>query len=250
MPAPAIELKNLTKKYAGRAVVSDLNIEIPRGAIYGFLGPNGTGKSTTIRMMTGIIAPDDGDAMLLGKSIRRDAVAAKRMIGVVPDELALFEQLTVWEHLDLIRSVYEIDEAAFLHRSGQLLELLDLASAARKLARHCSYGMRKKLALAMALLPNPAVLILDEPFEGLDPVMCVTVKQALRRAAGKGTTVFLTTHLLHAVNDLLDHYGILREGVLVAQGECDSLARQNLSIEDEYLKHFPQAESGGLEWLG
>ncbi len=250
MPLAAIHLRNLTKRYAGSAVVNALTLQVPEGSIYGFLGPNGAGKSTTIKMMTGMISPDDGDAVILGHSIRTDSLAAKRLIGVVPDNLALFEYLSIREHLDLIRSLFDLREEAFLHRSSKLLHLLDLADDSHKLARHCSYGMRKKTCLAMALLPNPKVLILDEPFEGLDPVMTKTVKNALKQAAARGTTIFLTTHVLNAVTDLVERYGILRAGSIVAHGSTMDLALQGSSLEDVYLRAFMVEGSLDLEWLG
>lgn len=250
MPVPAIQLKCLTKSYEGVAVVDTLSLEIPCGAIFGFFGPNGAGKSTTVKIMSGLIAPDSGEAWLMGQSICADATAIKRMIGVVPDNLALFEYLSIYEHLDLVRSLFDLEEEVFSHRSTQILSLLDLAADARQIARHCSYGMRKKTSLAMALLPNPKILILDEPFEGLDPVMCVTVKRALKRAAQNGTTIFLTTHVLNSIGDIVDMYGILRAGKLVAQGDAASLASRGLSLEDAYLLEFPLPECEGLEWLG
>jgi ABC-2 type transport system ATP-binding protein len=250
MPVPAVQLKCLTKRYADVIVVDKLNLEIPRGTIFGFFGPNGAGKSTTVRMMAGLTKPDGGDAVLMGCSVRQDSLSVKRVIGVVPDSLALFEYLTVGEHLDLVRSLYEIDDTVFRNRCEQLLELLGLSADAGQLARHCSVGMRKKTALAMALLPNPKILILDEPFEGLDPIMCVTVKRALRRAAKKGMTVFLTTHLLHMVDDLVEQFGMIRDGSLVAEGDTEKLAQQGQTIEDVYLENFSVPESAGLEWLG
>jgi ABC-2 type transport system ATP-binding protein len=250
MPVPAIQLRNLTKRYAGAPVVDALSLEIPCGAVFGFFGPNGAGKSTTVKMMAGLVAPDCGEALLMGRSVGADAVEVKRMIGVVPDDLALFDYLSVWEHLDLVRSIFELDQRSFRHRSTQLLDLLGLTADSRQLALHCSYGMRKKTSLAMALLPNPKILILDEPFEGLDPVMCVTVKRALKRAAEKGTTIFLTTHVLNSLDDLVNRYGILRAGRLVAQGDAASLAEEGLTLEQAYLRQFPLPESEELEWLG
>jgi ABC-2 type transport system ATP-binding protein len=250
IPIPAIQLKSLTKSYADAIVVDKLSLEVPCGCIFGFFGPNGAGKSTTVKMMAGLVAPDCGDALLMGQPISADAVEVKRIIGVVPDDLALFEYLSIWEHLDLIRSLFDLEAEAFRHRSAQQLKLLGLSAAARKLVRHCSYGMRKKTSLAMALLPNPKILILDEPFEGLDPVMCVTVKRALKRASENGTTIFLTTHVLNSIDDLVDRYGIIRAGILVAQGDVASLTRQGVTIEDAYLKEFPVPESENLEWLG
>lgn len=246
----AIRLDGLTKRYGNSVVVDQLCLNVPRGTIFGFLGPNGSGKSTTIKMMTGLVAPDAGDAFLLGHSIRQDALAVKRHIGVVPDGLALFEYLSIWEHLELVRDAFDLPAAEYNERSAQLLKLLDLSAEARRLARHCSYGMRKKTALAMALLPGPAVLILDEPFEGLDPVMTVAIKRALRRAAQGGVTVFLTTHVLDSVGDLIQQYGILRAGKLVAQGDKASLQREGLTLEAAYLNEFEIPMDAELEWLG
>jgi ABC-2 type transport system ATP-binding protein len=201
-------------------------------------------------MMAGLIAPDCGEALLMGLRVEADAVEVKRCIGVVPDDLALFEYLSIWEHLDLIRSLYDLNDEQFRHRSAQLLDLLELAADANQLVHNCSYGMRKKTSLAMALLPNPKILILDEPFEGLDPVMCVTVKRALKRAANHGTTVFLTTHVLSAIEGLVNRFGILRAGVLVAEGEAAELECQGVTLEQFYLEQFPPPDGKGLEWLG
>jgi ABC-2 type transport system ATP-binding protein len=134
----AIHLRNLTKWYADVTAVIAPTLQVPEGSVYGFLGPNGTGKSTTIKLITGMISPDDGDAVILGLSIRTDLLAVKRSIGVVPDNLALFEYLSIWEHLDLIRTLFNLPQEVFLHRSSQLLHLLDLVDNSGKLARHCS----------------------------------------------------------------------------------------------------------------
>ena len=246
----ALHLRHLTKRYGGVAVVDRLDLEVPSGVVFGFLGPNGAGKSTTLKMMTGVLTPDEGEVCFGPLSMARDSLAAKRLIGSVADNLALFEYLTIWEHLDLIRSLYDLSEQSFRLRARQLLELLDLAADASKPVRRASYGMRKKTALAMALLPNPKFLILDEPFEGLDPVMATSVKRALRQAAARGTTVFLTTHMLDAVADLLTHYALLRQGVLLAQGTTAALAQANTTLTAEYLRHFGQAEAEDLAWLG
>lgn len=246
----AIELLSLSKMYGGVPVVDGVSLRILPGTIFGFLGPNGAGKSTTVKMMAGLITPSGGECRIMGKAIQRDALAIKKMIGVVPDGLALFEYLSIWEHLDLIRDAFDLSASDFKQRSAQLLQLLDLTGDVNQLAKRCSYGMRKKTSLAMALLPNPKVLILDEPFEGLDPVMTVTVKRALRRAAEKGTTVFLTTHVLHAVDDLVQQYGIIRDGKVVSEGRLATLHREGVTLEDAYSRYFEIPEEAGLEWLG
>lgn len=245
----AIYLDGLTKRYGTSVVVDRLSLSIPSGTIFGFLGPNGAGKSTTIKMMTGLIVPSDGDAFIRGHSVRRDSMAVKREVGVMPDGLALFEHLSIWEHLELVRAACDLDREEYSRRSAQLLDLLDLSIDSHRLAKHCSYGMRKKTALAMALLPSPKVLILDEPFEGLDPVMTVSLKHALKRAAQAGITVFITTHVLPIVEDLVQQYGILKAGKLVAQGDTATLSRSGLTLEVAYLQNFSIPAEAGLEWL-
>lgn len=246
----AIHLQNITKRYHAAVAVNQLNLEVPTGAIFGLLGPNGAGKSTTIKMMSGILRPDEGDSSILGISVHENAVAVKRIIGVVPESLALFEYLSISEHLDLVRSLFAIGTRDFEERSIQLLRVLDLSADAGKLVRELSHGMKKKTALAMALLPNPRVLILDEPLEGLDPVMVVNIKRALKSAVSREMTVFLTTHLLATADDLITHFGILRQGRLVAQGTARELTAKGISLEEEYLRHFEDAAPGELAWLG
>ena len=239
----------LSKSYSGVAVVNAINLRVPAGSIFGFLGPNGSGKSTTVKMISGALAPDQGDARILGRSICKEDVAVKKTVGVLMDGIALFEYLTIWEHLDLVRSLFDVDKIDFAHRSGQLLRMFDLVQDAGKLVREASYGMRKKTALSMALLPNPEVLILDEPFEGLDPVMTVGLKNALRVAAGRGKTVFLTTHMLGGVGDLLTDYAILRSGNIVAEGSRESLDRLGITLEEHYLTCFDDQQKEDLAWL-
>ncbi len=246
----AIRLDRLTKRYGTNVVVDHLSLAVPSGTIFGFLGPNGAGKSTTIKMMTGLLAPDEGGAYILGHSVQRNNLMVKSSIGVVPDGLALFEHLSVWEHLEVVGAAYDLDAADYNIRSVQLLKLLDLYADANRLAKHCSYGMRKKTALAMALLARPKVLFLDEPFEGLDPVMTVSVKHALKRASQAGITVFITTHVLAVVSDLVQQYGILKAGKLVAEGDAAGLRRDGLTLESAYLNEFEIPEEAGLEWLG
>src|SRR5579859_7950322 len=245
----AIELDRLSKSYSRFRAVDRLSLQVPSGAVFGFLGPNGSGKSSTVKMMTGVLSPDEGDARILGKSVRLEPVPVKRSIGVLLDGLGLFEYLTIWEHLDIVRAVFDLNGAEFTHRSRQLLRMLDMVPDAGKLIREASYGMRKKTGLAMALLPNPDLLILDEPFEGLDPVMTAEVKSALRSAASNGKTVFLTTHMLGMVSDLLTHYAILRSGRILAQGAVDALSQAGITLEEHYLSHFADQPKEDLAWL-
>lgn len=245
--ALAIDLRNLTKRFGALTAVDAVSLQVPQGSIFGFLGPNGAGKSTTVRLMAGLLQPSAGEALVLGHRAGPDAVALKRLLGVVPDQLALFEHLSIAEHLDLAGSLYELSAADRAERAPQLLRLFDLDPDKR--LHQASYGMRKKTALAMALLPNPRLLLLDEPFEGLDPVMTAALRQALTSAAASGITVFITTHMLDAVDGWLTGYAFLQHGRLVAQGSLQQLAAQNITLQDAYLQQFgaPQDE---LTWLG
>lgn len=246
----SIECHDVTKRFRDSIAVDHLSLKIPAGSIFGLMGPNGAGKSTAIKMLCGILAADSGDILLFGRPLADNPIEAKRNLGVVPDGLALFEQLSLWEHLDLVRSLYGIEPATFHIRATELLELFSLIHDAEKLVRQASYGMRKKLALSMALLPNPKVLLLDEPFEGLDPIMALVVKRALRQAAKKGITIFVTTHVLECVEDLISHYGFLRQGRLIAQGDASFLRSEGNSLLSEYLKYFGDTPNGELNWLG
>ena len=179
-----------------------------------------------------------------------EALEVRRLLGVVPDGLALFEYLSIWDNLQIIREAWGLDARTFEERAKDLLHLLDLTRDVGKQVRHCSYGMRKKIALAMALLPNPKVLILDEPFEGLDPIMAKAVEVSLRNAAARGLTVLITTHMLASMNGLLTQYGILRGGKLVASGDFNELRREGITLQEAYVREFEQDQEQGLPWLG
>jgi ABC-2 type transport system ATP-binding protein len=168
----AIETKQLTRFFGGLCAVDHVELRVERGTFYGFLGPNGAGKSTTIKMLTGLLAPSDGEILVLGKQMRdpKQALIAKKSIGVVPEDLALFDNLTAREHLTFIGRMYLLPPETIRTRIDELLSILGLAGDERKLTLEYSHGMKKKLALASALLPNPDLLFLDAPFETCLPV--------------------------------------------------------------------------------
>lgn len=246
----AIELEHVTRRFGSQTAVDALSLRVATGSIFALLGPNGAGKSTTMRMLAGLLPAQEGQIRIFEKEINPDDLERKRSTGVLLDGLGLFEDLTIGEHLDLTHRLYAIDEAAYAQRSEELLRCFELQAAAQRPVRNGSYGMRKKTALAMALLPNPALLLLDEPFEGLDPVMATALKSALRRAATAGTTVFITTHMLRTVDDLATDFGILREGHLVAAGTLAALRAQQKSLEEIYLSHFVEPNAESFAWLG
>jgi ABC-2 type transport system ATP-binding protein len=219
----AVETRGLTRDFGSIRAVSGVALAVPAGSFYGFLGPNGAGKSTTIKCLTGLLSPTAGTMRILGVDPLVDPVAVKRRIGVVPEDLALFDRLTAEETLAFIAQVHGIDAATAKSRSADLLQLMDLKSSANKLVTDFSHGMRKKLSLAAALLPAPRLLFLDEPFEGIDAVASRQIKDLLLSFVSRGGTIFLTSHILEIVERLSTHIGVIARGKLVAQGSIDEL---------------------------
>jgi ABC-2 type transport system ATP-binding protein len=248
----AIETHHLTRYFGDFCAVNGIDLRVERGTFYGFLGPNGAGKSTTIKMLTGLLAPSKGEVRVLGHDMRDpgEALAAKKRLGVVPENLALFDNLTGREYLTFIGRMFLLPRPTIRQRIDELLPLLDLAGEDKKLTAEYSHGMKKKLALAAALLPNPDLLFLDEPFEGVDVVTSRVIRDLLRGFVARGSTVFLTSHVLEIVEKLCTHVGIIVAGALVEQNSLDAI-RQGGSLEDRFLeKAGAQAEAGvKLTWL-
>jgi len=249
---PVIETSSLTRDFGQFRAVNQLNLRVEAGCFYGFLGPNGAGKSTTIKMLTGLLAPTAGVMRLFGEDISdpRKALEVKRRIGVVPENLALFDNLTAREYLTFIGRMYLLPPAMVRERSEELLAMMDLAKEEKKLTLEFSHGMKKKLALAAALIPNPDLLFLDEPFEGVDAVASRVLRDTLKRCVGRGATVFLTSHVLEIVERLCTDVGIIARGQLVHQGAMEELRRAG-SLEDKFLAVVGNGEheSQKLSWL-
>jgi ABC-2 type transport system ATP-binding protein len=215
----AIETRGLSRRFGAQLAVDNLELRVPAGSFYGFLGENGAGKSTTISMLTGLLAPSSGAMRVLGLEVRDDAPEVKRRVGVVPDGLLLFDRLTGREQLTLVARLYGIarDEAAA--RADELLIAMELAGEGKKLIAEYSFGMRKKLALACALIHGPELLFLDEPFEGVDAVAKAGLTSLLEGLVQRRKlTVFITSHVLEVVERLCTHIGVIHRGRLVAQG--------------------------------
>jgi ABC-2 type transport system ATP-binding protein len=248
----AVETKGLTRLFDGVPAVDRLDLQVERGTFYGFLGPNGAGKSTTIKMLTGLLAASEGEALVLDRNMFdvRQSLEAKQRIGVVPEGLALFENLTAREHLTFIGRMYLLPPATIRQRIDELLNLLGLANEEKKLALEYSHGMRKKLALAAALLPNPDLLFLDEPFEGVDAVTSRVIRDMLADFVRRGSTVFLTSHVLDVVEKLCTHVGIIAKGRLVEQASLEGI-RQGSSLEARFLEKVgaDEAATRKLSWL-
>jgi len=249
----AIETRKLARYFDDFRAVDHVDLRVEPGTFYGFLGPNGAGKSTTIKMLTGLLAPSSGSISLLGKNPldSGESLVVKRHTGVLPEELALFDNLTAREHLTFIGRMYQLPRETIRHRIGELLALLQLEDDPGKLILEYSHGMRKKLALAAALLPGPDLLFLDEPFEGVDAVTSRVIRDLLALYVSRGSTVFLTSHVLEIVERLCTHVGIIVEGRLVEQGALNEL-RRGCSLEERFLELVGTTEEmhQQLSWLG
>ena len=244
-----IEAQGLTKSFGNLVAVNDLNLEVSEGTIFGFLGPNGSGKSTTLKMLTGILKPDRGDALVCGSSILATPLQVKRNIGVLPEDLALFDSVTIWEHLMIAGAVYELRREEITRRAEQLLDYLDLSSARNTYVDQASTGMRKKCALAMALIHNPPVLFLDEPFEGIDPVASRNIKDLLLLKAGKGATIFITSHILEVVERLVQSFAIIVSGEIVCNQSVAETLRNGETLEDLFFRYVRRGNVETLEWV-
>ena len=248
----AIETTRLTRRFGDFCAVDDLSLRIETGKFYGFLGPNGAGKSTTIKMLTGLLAPSSGSIRILSEDMS-NAERAREMkcrIGVVPENLSLFENLTGREYLTFIGRMYLLPRETVRERCAQLLSMMGLDTEEKKLALEYSHGMKKKLALAAALIANPDLLFLDEPFEGVDAVTSRVLRDTLKRCVERGSTIFLTSHVLEIVEKLCTDVGIIAQGKLVFQESMVNL-RNSGSLEERFLEIVGrgQHDAQRLSWL-
>jgi len=248
----AIETHDLTRFFNDFCAVDHIALRVDRGTFYGFLGPNGAGKSTTIKMLTGLLSASDGQISVLGRNMLdpRESLDAKRHVGVIPEDLALFDNLTAREYLTFVGRIHMMPRETIRERSDELLSVLSLEDVDKKLTLEYSHGMKKKLALAAALLPNPDLLFLDEPFEGVDAVTSRVIRDLLAGFVARGSTVFLTSHVLEIVERLCTHVGIIVRGKLVEQATLESI-RQGSSLEDCFLKYAgaDAVTARKLNWL-
>ncbi|HEX7296309.1 MAG TPA: ABC transporter ATP-binding protein [Pyrinomonadaceae bacterium] len=260
----AVQTFDLVRQFGSFVAVDHINLEVERGSFFGFLGPNGAGKSTTIKMLTGLLAPSSGKLRVLDRDIAQEPMEVKRRIGVVPEDLNLFERLTGAEMLSFTGRMYGLTREDILHRSKELLNLMELQDDPRKLIVEYSHGMKKKLSLACALIHRPEILFLDEPFEGVDAIASRTLKDLLSRLTSRGLTVFLTSHVLEIVERLCSDIAIIAHGKLLASGSLNEL-RKGIQVEgdgqhtgpvslEEYFIHVvggvrSAGEEEVLQWL-
>lgn len=258
-PQAAIVTQGLMRAFGPKIAVNSLNLTVRRGEFFGFLGPNGAGKSTTIKLMVGLLRPTAGHVWVGGVDVWRDPLAARRLMGVLPEQLNLYERLSGREFLTFAGHMYGLNKEEVRRRAEELLAVLTLASDAEKLIVDYSVGMRKKVALAAALIHQPQVLFLDEPFEGIDPISSRIIRNILRDLTSAGVTIFFSSHIMEVVERLCSRVGIINQGSLVAAGTLQELrergghngpTQEAATLEDIFLQVVgAQQERGNLSWL-
>jgi ABC-2 type transport system ATP-binding protein len=251
MGEPAIVVRGLRKSFGAKEAVAGIDLEIAAGSFAGLVGPNGAGKTTSLSMMTGLLRPDAGQIVVDGKDVWADPPAAKAIMGVVPSEAQLFERLSGAELLEYAGRLRGMPAAEARSRATQLLDVLDLAEDARRLVADYSTGMRKKVMLGCALIHNPAVLFLDEPLEGVDPVSADVIRRLLTRFVGSGSTVLFSSHVMELVEQVCDHVSIIDQGHIVATGTIDQV-RGGKTLQQAFIDLVGSRATGeeGLTWLG
>ncbi len=256
--APAVELIGLTKSFGPKIAVDHLDLTVHEGEFFGFLGPNGAGKSTTIKLMCGLLRPTAGLARVTGFDVQRDPLEVRRRIGVLPEDVTLYERLTPVEMLTLVGRLHGLPKKEVARRSGPLLDLMEIAREDRgKMVLDFSSGMRKKVGLACALVHGPRLLFLDEPFNGIDAVTLRAIREVLQDAVRRGVTIFFSSHILELVEKLCTRVGIIAQGRLRVCGTLADVRAQaglgpEATLEDVFvhLAGGARAVHGGLEFLG
>ena len=240
-----LRCSHVTKHFGEFRAVDDVSFDLP-GGIGALLGPNGAGKSTLLKILAGLLPPDRGTVHIAGYDTAVHPVDVRRAIGVLPEDMGLFDDLTIEEHLDLCGPIYGLSGAETRDRADALLRVLGIYDGRYTYLDQCSHGMRKKTALAMALLHAPRVLLLDEPFEGIDPASAVTIRDLLVTAAGRGISVFITSHALAMIGQLATHVMLIRAGRIVFNSPAARIAQPLEEIYFDLVETPPQED---LPWL-
>ncbi|MFE7134177.1 ABC transporter ATP-binding protein [Streptomyces sp. NPDC057638] len=250
---PAVHVEGLWKRFGEQIAVSGVDLTLPAGRFIGLVGPNGAGKTTTLSMVTGLLRPDQGRVLISGHDVWGDPVAVKSRIGVLPEGLRLFERLSGREILSYVGRLRGLPGDEVDRRAAQLLDVLGLEGSQHKLVVDYSTGMRKKIGLAAALLHNPEVLFLDEPFEGVDPVSAQTIRGVLERYTSSGATVIFSSHVMELVESLCDWVAVMAGGRIRAQGPIEEVRGDAPSLQSAFLELVGASgrDSGqSLDWLG
>lgn len=228
-------------RYGELLALDNLNLEIGKGEFFAFLGPNAAGKTTTIKLLTGLMASTGGEAKICGFDIQKEPLEAKKRIGYIPDVAEFYGKLTSIEFMAFIAELFEVEHEAARQRTAKLMDQFSLIPYGRQRIENLSHGTRQRLAIASALLHDPEVIIIDEPMVGLDPRNARVVKEELKARSKAGVTIFLSTHLLNVAHELADRVGIINEGKLLALGTVEEIADQfdssgDLSLEELFLE--------------
>ncbi len=251
----SIVAEGLSKRFGKKTAVESVSLRVGQGEFFGFLGPNGAGKSTTIRMLCGLLRPDAGRIEVAGVDLMADPLGVKRRIGVLPEETNLYERLTGEEFLVFSGQMYGLERDETYARAESLLELMELTEDRRKLIVDYSMGMRKKVALASAMIHRPKVLFLDEPFNGIDPISVRAIRNIMLHLIERGATIFITSHVMEVIERLCTRVAIINHGKIVGEGTLDQLrtmahADSISSLEDVFLTLVDaRAEPEALNWL-
>ncbi|MEU7349990.1 ABC transporter ATP-binding protein [Streptomyces albidoflavus] len=250
---PAVRVRGLWKRFGQQTAVAGIDLELPAGKFIGLVGPNGAGKTTTLSMVTGLLRPDEGTVEVAGRDVWRDPVEVKARIGVLPEGLRLFERLSGRELLAYVGRLRGLPGEVTDQRATQLLDVLGLAGSQHKLVVDYSTGMRKKIGLASALLHNPEVLFLDEPFEGVDPVSAQTIREVLEGYTASGATVVFSSHVMELVESLCDWVAVMAAGTIRADGAVAEVRGEAASLQAAFLELVGAQDritGGTLDWLG
>ncbi|MFP3467053.1 ABC transporter ATP-binding protein [Leifsonia sp. SIMBA_070] len=245
----AIRIRGLHRRFGDKIAVDGIDLDVPSGSFYGLVGPNGAGKTTTLGMATGLLRPDAGEVLIHGVDMWRQPLVAKAMIGVLSDGVRLFDRLTGQQLVEYAGLLSGMDRPTAQQRTADLLQLLDLQTAGGTLVVDYSAGMTKKIALAAAMVHAPRVLVLDEPFESVDPVSAANIREILRTYVQGGGTVVVSSHVMDLVERMCDHVAVITAGRVVAAGSVDDV-RAGSTLEDRFVELVGGRRVGeGPEWL-
>ncbi|WP_125609945.1 ABC transporter ATP-binding protein [Specibacter cremeus] len=248
-PPPALALRGLAKTFGPKVAVNGINLDVPAGSFYGLVGPNGAGKTTSLSMATGLLRPDAGAVWVHGINVWEQPLEAKRLMGILPDGVRLFDRLSGEQLVTYAGLLRGMDRDTVAERVADLLATLDLAKDAGTLVVDYSAGMTKKIALASALIHAPRLLVLDEPFESVDPISAANIRDILDGYVASGGTVIVSSHVMDLVQRMCDHVAVIAAGNVLAAGTVDEV-RSGESLEDRFVALVGgRNHSTGLQWL-
>jgi ABC-2 type transport system ATP-binding protein len=249
LPVTALSIRGLAKRFGSKIAVDGISLDVPSGSFFGIVGPNGAGKTTTLSMATGLLRPDFGTALVHGVDVWARPLEAKKLMGILPDGVRLFDRLSGEQLVTYAGLLRGMGKDVVASRVGELLAALDLSQEAGTLVVDYSAGMTKKIALASALIHAPKVLVLDEPFESVDPVSAANIRDILDRYVASGGTVIVSSHVMDLVQRMCDHVAVVAAGRLLAAGTVDQV-RAGASLEERFVELVGgRSQTEGLEWL-